>query len=187
MHFVHPEFPSAYADSLVLQTPVTPLLIARLKLKRKITILDSFLLHSTCDVIDQTLQIKTLCSSAGKEGIAELWEHIKAALCTAACFMSHQCGLSHAATELLHFSVPKPAKLWVKSVATLTFGLSLPSSASQKPGKENKEGVVSIHASLVLCWAWVCAALGGALEPNKAQIWTRTGPSPGVLHTCVQK
>lgn len=90
--------------------------------------------------------------------------------------------LSHAAAEPLHFSPPNPAQLWVKPIVTLTFVLYPLSSAPQKRGKENNEECVSIHAPPVLCWAWVCAALGGALEPHKAQIWTKTGPSPGALY-----
>lgn len=43
--------------------------------------LDSFLLCCTCDATDWTLQAKTLLQLS-REGVAELWEHIKASLST---------------------------------------------------------------------------------------------------------
>lgn len=101
--------------------------------------------------------------------------------------MSHHCGLSHAATELLHFSAPKPAKLWVKSVVTLTFGLYPPSSAPQKAGKENNEEYVASHASPVLCWPWVCVQPWGALEPSKSTTMDQNRTiSWCLIHLCAE-
>lgn len=84
------------------------------------------------DAIDETHQIKTLTQQG------RYCKHIKVSPCFASRFMYHWCSLSHAVTELLQFSAPKPATFWVSLLSLPLLGFIFP---AQHPPKKARDQV----------------------------------------------
>lgn len=84
--------------------------------------------------------------------------------------MYHWCSLSHAVTELLQFSAPKPATFWVSLLSLPPLGSIFPTQHPPKKARPSANLGVCLYLYATSAFLGLDVCCRGALVPNKAQI-----------------